>query len=147
MLKLRWKAAEKKIARHQIVLQQRGQHVIPLFLMANEVTEILQELGLEQYSAVLGRAGFESWGAIRDIREKDLIRLNFRLGDRRKLQREIARRQLWPESRPLPMGSDMRRHNGAGSRNSVVLEYLGSGEGSRGYNSTRSGSTSSSSSS
>jgi len=110
--------------------------------MADEVEEILNELGLEQYFNTIHRAGFCSWNTLRGIREKDLLRLNFRLGDIRKLQREIARRQMWPETRPLPTSADMRRHHQAGSRNSSVLQYLGSGEGSYRSDSFKGGSTS-----
>lgn len=40
--------------------------------------------------------------------ESDFDALNIRLGDRRKLQREIARRQFWPENSPLPTPDELR---------------------------------------
>jgi len=42
------------------------------------------------------------------VTESDFEALNIRLGDRRKLQREIARRQLWPENSPLPTSDELR---------------------------------------
>ena len=41
--------------------------------------------------------------------ESNFNALNIRLGDRRKLQRELARRQLWPENSPLPNNPDELR--------------------------------------
>ena len=40
--------------------------------------------------------------------ESDFDALGIRLGDRRKLQREIARRQLWPDGSPLPTPDELR---------------------------------------
>lgn len=42
--------------------------------------------------------------------ESDFDALDIRLGDRRKLQREIARRQLWPDGSPLPTPDELREH-------------------------------------
>ena len=42
------------------------------------------------------------------VTESGFDALNIRLGDRRKLQREIARRQLWPENSPLPTPDELR---------------------------------------
>jgi len=42
------------------------------------------------------------------VTENDFEALGIRLGDRRKLQREIARRQLWPDGSPLPTPDELR---------------------------------------
>ena len=42
--------------------------------------------------------------------ESDFDALDIRLGDRRKLQRGIARRQLWPEDSPLPTPDELREY-------------------------------------
>ncbi|KAE8448972.1 hypothetical protein EG329_008768 [Mollisiaceae sp. DMI_Dod_QoI] len=70
--------------------------------MAHDVEEVLKGIGMEQYLSVLLDSGFNDWQALCAIRELDFLKLNIRLGDRRKLQREIARRQSWPDSKPLP---------------------------------------------
>jgi hypothetical protein len=44
------------------------------------------------------------------VAESDFEALDIRLGDRRKLQREIARRQLWPENSPLPTSDELREY-------------------------------------
>jgi hypothetical protein len=43
------------------------------------------------------------------VAESDFDALDIRLGDRRKLQREIARRQFWPENSPLPTPDELRQ--------------------------------------
>lgn len=53
-------------------------------------------------------AGYDDWDAIGEMMECDFDALNIRLGDRRKLQRELARRQLWPENSPLPNPDELR---------------------------------------
>ena len=42
--------------------------------------------------------------------ESDFDALEIRLGDRRKLQREIARRQSWPANSPLPTSDELREY-------------------------------------
>lgn len=77
----------------------------------NDVADLEQslgELGLQQYLARFLKAGFSTWETLADISEDDLAALNVRLGHRRKLQREIARRRRsWPDYRPLPIPSHM----------------------------------------
>jgi hypothetical protein len=68
-----------------------------------DLEQSLGELGLEQYLTRFLQAGFNTWETLADISEDDLAALNVRLGHRRKLQREIARRRSsWPDYRPLP---------------------------------------------
>jgi hypothetical protein len=76
--------------------------------MSEDLTDILNELGLEGYVAAFMNAGYHDWDAVGDMTESDFDALNIRLGDRRKLQREIARRQLWPENSPLPTPDELR---------------------------------------
>jgi len=59
--------------------------------------------GLDEYVSGCKSAGFRSWDSLDRITENDLAALNMRLGDRRKLQREIARRHQWPDTKPLPV--------------------------------------------
>jgi hypothetical protein len=51
---------------------------------------VLSRLGLSNYYDRLIANGFDSWKTVLDITEKDLGHLSFKLGHRRKLQREIA---------------------------------------------------------
>jgi len=76
--------------------------------MSEELKEHLVELGLQHYVSALLNAGYDTWDSIADITESDFEALNIRLGDRRKLQREIARRQFWPENYPLPSSDELR---------------------------------------
>ena len=55
-----------------------------------DLPSVLDRLGLSVYSAVLTEHGFRSWETVLDITEADLTALNFKLGHRRALQREIA---------------------------------------------------------
>ena len=52
--------------------------------------EILERIGLSTYLPVLSENGFGNWETVVDITEEDLSLLNFKLGHRRALQREIA---------------------------------------------------------
>ncbi|KAF8247451.1 hypothetical protein K440DRAFT_643735 [Wilcoxina mikolae CBS 423.85] len=55
-----------------------------------ELSEVLDRLGLLQYLGRLNDEGFDKWETVLDITEQDLATLNFKLGHRRILQREIA---------------------------------------------------------
>lgn len=55
-----------------------------------ELSEVLARLGLATYLPVLSENGFRNWETVVDITEEDLTTLNFKLGHRRALQREIA---------------------------------------------------------
>lgn len=55
-----------------------------------ELSEILERIGLSTYLPVLSENGFGNWETVVDITEDDLSLLNFKLGHRRALQREIA---------------------------------------------------------
>ncbi|KAI5783532.1 hypothetical protein EDC01DRAFT_209581 [Geopyxis carbonaria] len=55
-----------------------------------ELGDVLERLGLLQYLGKLHDEGFERWETVLDITEQDLAALNFKLGHRRILQREIA---------------------------------------------------------
>jgi hypothetical protein len=73
--------------------------------MASELKQILAEIGLEQYLETFNSAGFYDWTALSTITESELEALNVLRGHRRRLQREIARRQAWPDQTPLPADS------------------------------------------
>lgn len=98
--------------------------------MATELRQILVELGLEQYFPDCLRTGFQNWESLSHITEAQLLAINFRPGHRRKLQREIARRQLrWPDHKPLPTALDLQQqarilHKEALGVNSELLEEL-----------------------
>jgi hypothetical protein len=73
-----------------------------------DLEQSLGNLGLQQYLTRFLQAGFNTWETLGDISEDDLAALDVRLGHRRKLQREIARRRRsWPDYRPLPIPSHM----------------------------------------
>lgn len=55
-----------------------------------ELSAVLERLGLTSYFQVLTENGFRNWETVLDITEEDLTALNFKLGHRRALQREIA---------------------------------------------------------
>lgn len=55
-----------------------------------ELSEVLERIGLSTYFPVLSENGFRNWETVVDITEEDLTALNFKLGHRRALQREIA---------------------------------------------------------
>lgn len=55
-----------------------------------DLAEVLDRVGLAVYLQPLVDNGFHNWETVLDITEEDLITLNFKLGHRRALQREIA---------------------------------------------------------
>ncbi|KAG0124398.1 hypothetical protein HOY82DRAFT_182721 [Tuber indicum] len=66
-----------------------------------DLEEVLARLGLSQYLGRLSEEGFEKWEAVMDITEQDLAFLNFKLGHRRLLQREIASARGVPPTQAL----------------------------------------------
>jgi hypothetical protein len=78
--------------------------------MAAELHQFIAELNLEQYFLPCLHAGILNWEAFIDITESEFTALNMRLGHRRKIQRAIARRKLWPDHRPLPSPAELRQH-------------------------------------
>lgn len=56
---------------------------------AFELSAVLARLGLGQYEERLRGNGFEDWQTVMAITEHDMTELDFKLGDRRKLQRAI----------------------------------------------------------
>jgi hypothetical protein len=69
-----------------------------------DLSEILDRLGLNSYTAVLSEHGFCDWATVVDITEDDFSTLKFKLGHRRALQREIATFRGIPQS--LSLNSD-----------------------------------------
>ena len=57
-----------------------------------ELQAILSDLGLQEYFNKLVEQGFDTWDNLIGIQETDMAILRIKLGHRRKLQREIARR-------------------------------------------------------
>ncbi|CAN9429621.1 unnamed protein product [Alternaria alternata] len=66
-----------------------------------DLTEVLERIGLTQYAQVLSENGFHNWESVADITEDDLTALEFKLGHRRLLQREIATYRGIPQSLSL----------------------------------------------
>jgi len=71
----------------------------------------MKSLGLNEYVPGCKNAGFLDWSSLDEITEDDMASINMRLGDRRKLQREIARRHRWPDYEPLPTSEYLEKHN------------------------------------
>jgi hypothetical protein len=66
-----------------------------------DLTEVLSRLGLTEYYVALSDNGFHNWETVVDITEDDMTTLNFKLGHRRLLQREIATYRGIPPSLSL----------------------------------------------
>lgn len=66
-----------------------------------DLRETLERLGLQQYYSALADNGFDTWETVLDITEDDLQQLDFKLGHRRALQREIATFRGFPLSYSL----------------------------------------------
>lgn len=58
--------------------------------MDNNLRRNLQTLGLGQYIDNLQKNGYIDWVTLSEIQEEDLDHLGFKLGHRRRLQRELA---------------------------------------------------------
>jgi hypothetical protein len=77
---------------------------------AFELSTALARLGLSQYEDRLQENGFENWETVTAIMETDMAKMNFKRGDRRRLQRAIreyssasaAHRVYEAENFPLP---------------------------------------------
>lgn len=57
-----------------------------------ELHAILNDLGLQQYAELLIQQGFDTWDNLIGIKETDMETIGIKLGHRRRLLREIARR-------------------------------------------------------
>lgn len=69
----------------------------------------LHRLRLGDYISVLQENGYESWNQLSTVNEKDFDRLGFKLGHRRRLQREIASMKGHPQSEALQPQSSARK--------------------------------------
>ena len=58
-----------------------------------ELEAVLEDLALQEYFNDLVEHGFDTWHNLIHIQETDMATIGIKLGHRRKLQREIARRQ------------------------------------------------------
>ncbi|CCX34102.1 Similar to Non-histone chromosomal protein 6A; acc. no. P11632 [Pyronema omphalodes CBS 100304] len=72
-----------------------------------DLEEVLDRLGLLQYLGRLNDEGFDKWETVLDITEQDLATLNFKLGHRRILQREIASARGYLASQALPINQHL----------------------------------------
>lgn len=68
-----------------------------------DLSEVLERIGLSTYLSTLYENGFRNWETVVDITEEDLTTLNFKLGHRRALQREIATWRGVPQSLSLDL--------------------------------------------
>jgi len=71
--------------------------------MASEFEQSLVCLGLQQYVPLLLQSGYCDWHCIYTMSEAEFAAMGVKLGHRRKLQREAARRHSWPDYRALPI--------------------------------------------
>ncbi|KAH8809301.1 hypothetical protein F5884DRAFT_399879 [Xylogone sp. PMI_703] len=67
----------------------------------SQLQATLEDLGLQAYHNHLVENGFDTWDSLADITEADMATLGFKLGHRRKLQREVAGRAGHPTVEPL----------------------------------------------
>ncbi|KAF2030255.1 hypothetical protein EK21DRAFT_112174 [Setomelanomma holmii] len=86
-----------------------------------ELSGVLERLSLSNYLQVLSENGFHDWDTVVDITEEDLTALNFKLGHRRALQREIATWRGLPSS--LSLDPDTTTHEPT-SLSTSALETL-----------------------
>jgi hypothetical protein len=63
-----------------------------------DLSMILSHCGLSQYLEVLVQNGFDDWATVQDIQEVDLEAMEFKLGHRRKLQRQIINFHVYNSS-------------------------------------------------
>jgi hypothetical protein len=70
--------------------------------MNQQLLEYLTRIRLAQYVSVLGENGYTSWSQLLKVTEEDLHRLGFKLGHRRRLQREVATAEGYSRFRALP---------------------------------------------
>lgn len=70
--------------------------------MHSQFSGHLQRLHLQQYIPLLQAHGYTSWSHVMAITEEDFDRMEFKLGHRRKLQREIANMEGYPQWEALP---------------------------------------------
>jgi hypothetical protein len=61
----------------------------------------LEALGLQGYQIRLVKHGFNTWDNLANIKETDIATLGIKLGHRRKIQRENARRLSHPAKEPV----------------------------------------------
>jgi len=80
-----------------------------------ELTARLASLGLTEYEDVLVKNGFDTWEAVLDISETDFEALNFKLGHRRKLQREIATYRDYAPNQRLPQDASPQLYSSSSS--------------------------------
>lgn len=63
-------------------------HLAPT-VSGSDLETALAQLNLGRYGQVLQENGFLDWSSVTEITENDMAQMDFKLGDRRKLQRLI----------------------------------------------------------
>lgn len=76
--------------------------------MENDLRSSLRALGLGQYIDVLQENGFINWDTLAIVKEEDLSRLGFKLGHRRRLQRELASMRNLPPWEPIDSNDSIK---------------------------------------
>jgi hypothetical protein len=84
-----------------MVIYRAGRPSAYVITMSCQFDVSLSHLGLGEYSEALASHGFETWDDLIDISEETMTELGFKLGHRRKLQREIASYWGLPRTQPL----------------------------------------------
>ena len=67
----------------------------------SELQATFEDLCLQEYLSPLVEHGYDTWDCLTGITETDMATLGIKLGHRRRLQREIARRLGHPANEPL----------------------------------------------
>ncbi|TLD36055.1 High mobility group protein 20A [Venturia nashicola] len=75
---------------HLSTQSEELEEVDPVITASPRLCAVLQSLSLAEYTEALVAHGFTTWNQLLDIQEHDLEALRFKLGHRRKLQRDIA---------------------------------------------------------
>ena len=81
--------------------------------MTDELKQSLCCIGLQKYIPILSQSGISDWHHICHLSEAEFDAMDVKLGHRRKLQREAARRHSWPNHKALPVNVDICRMFGS----------------------------------
>ena len=69
----------------------------------SQLAIFLGDLGLDSYHKILQDHNIRTLDALYQITEDEMEQFNFKLGHRRKIQREVASRQGYPRGMSLPV--------------------------------------------
>jgi SAM domain (Sterile alpha motif) len=76
-------------------------------IQSSSLDAVLGRIGLQEYYNVLTDNGYSAWTDVLSITEEDLCAMGFKLGHRRRLQREIASFRGHPLQEPLQTTEDL----------------------------------------